>query len=173
MREFVDLLQDRAAEVDKHLAFIRGQHDAAVGLTAGVVRPVDTEHVNILKSGFLVHLYNVVEAVMSKVLDEIAEDIRQHPHSRWKRTIYREWVKTRASFDSSMTQDEKVDRISNLLLELSDVARMPPTRLSVNKGNWNEEEIVRLARRLECDLNITPCLGRRMQATDPGREASH
>ena len=30
------------------------------------------EHVDVLKSGFLVHLYNVVEAVMAKILEEVA-----------------------------------------------------------------------------------------------------
>lgn len=69
MRVYDELLSERTKELRSHLELISELNDAAVARIgiANLVR-VETEHFEILKSGFLVHLYNVVEAVMYTTL---------------------------------------------------------------------------------------------------------
>ena len=154
MRPFVTVLSQRAREIDKHLSFVIELHDMAVGRVQSYGRPIDLEHIHILKSGFLVHLYNVVEAVMSQVLEEIGRDIPKHPSTAWRDEIFAAWVKERTEPVPTKTPDQRVREMVKILSELSGRSQMTRLSWKVDRGNWSHKEIENLAKRLSCNITI-------------------
>lgn len=154
MRVYEDLLSERAREIRAHLDLIAELNDAAVArLGIAKLERVETEHVEILKSGFLIHLYNVVEAVMDVILFEVANAAVQHPPERWSSLVRREWARSRAGVERDVTSDQRLDRTTRILDEAITGALDVDFRI-VRSGNWSNDEIVRISDRLGCTLEI-------------------
>lgn len=100
MKRHEELLRDRKRELQSHLNLIAELNDAAIA-RVGVanLERVEIEHVEILKSGFLVHLYNVVEAIMGVILLEIKEMAVQYPLATWSTHIRTEWIRSGAGIE--------------------------------------------------------------------------
>lgn len=155
MRDFEQVLSERAQEVDTHLAFIRSLENAATGRGNGEGIPrVETEPINILKSGFLVHLYNVVEAVMTKVLEEIEVCAKVHPPRTWCDGLLKEWAKGRINLQRELTVFQAEGRVFDLLKETADRQLVERVRIKRKGGNWSHPEIEGLAAAVGCELYI-------------------
>src|SRR5690349_17652482 len=113
--EFAELLKIRHKEVEKHLQLVEELDRAA--RNRGPRGPFDTEHVNILKSAFLVHLYNVVESVMSKIVDEVAASTKLHSPEKWIDDLFMAWVRHRAALDTEMAPSDRLTRIVSIIAE--------------------------------------------------------
>ncbi|MBA4052081.1 MAG: hypothetical protein C0472_09450 [Erythrobacter sp.] len=155
MRDFVVVFNERKAEVQSHLNFIQRLEDAATGRSEGLgIGPTDSEPINILKSGFLVHLYNVVEAVMTKVLEEIELEARSHLPGLWRDGLIREWARGRVNLTREMTVENAENRVNSLIREAISRDALGNVRIKRESGNWSHEQIERVAEKLECELNI-------------------
>lgn len=155
MSEFGEILRERIVEIETHLRFIANLEASAVGRGTGVrTAPVDSEPINILKSGFLVHLYNVVEAVMEKVLEEVAIAAKVHAPREWCDGLIREWALGRVNLSRDLSVHDAETRFVGLVQEAIDRAAM--TKLSIRRrsGNWSHEEVVQLANSLSCPLTV-------------------
>lgn len=156
MKEFRRVLDERKGELDTHLAFISQLEASATGHGSppGAAR-IDTDAVNILKSGLLLHLYNVVEAVMSKVLEEIALAAQSHVPRNWCDGLLQEWAIGRVNLSRDILIQSAETRIVKLLHEA--VERSAVTQVSIRRrsGNWSDNEIVKLAQALQCTLSIS------------------
>jgi len=153
--EFRVILNERIIELETHLNFITGLEASAVGRGTGVhTAPVDSEPVNILKSGFLVHLYNVVEAVMAKVLEEVAIAASVHPPKEWCDGLLREWALGRVNLSRDLSVRDAETRFVGLVQEAVD--RVALSNLSIRRrtGNWSHEEVDELAAALACPMII-------------------
>lgn len=154
MKAYEELLTARKSELDAHLTLITELNAAAIA-RQGVanLRVVETEHVEILKSGFLVHLYNVVEAVMDLILDELAAAAIIHPPGKWHRTVRTEWVRARAGIERGLESEQRLQRTMNILEEA--IGEKVGVDFRVRRdGNWANEEIDRISERLGCGLNV-------------------
>jgi hypothetical protein len=155
MREFDELLGHRRREVDKHLVFIRDMYDAALNKARGA--PSDMEHINILKSAFLVHLYNVIESVMTKAIDDVAATAKLHPPPDWAEKLFRAWLSHRAGAVVELAPDDRIDRIVSVIAEAAGRRTVGSTRVARGEsGNWSHLEIETMAGRLGCPLDIRP-----------------
>lgn len=155
MSEFGEILRERIVEIETHLTFITGLEASAVGRGTGVrTAPVNSEPVNILKSGFLVHLYNVVEAVMEKVLEEVAVAAEVHAPREWCDGLIREWALGRVNLSRDLSVHDAETRFVGLVQEAID--RMATTQLKIRRrsGNWSHEEVMQLAASLACPLTV-------------------
>lgn len=154
MRDFTRILVEREAEVSAHLSLVARLEAAATGRSTGLTPPIETEPVNILKSGYIVHLYNVVEAVMTKIIEEVAIAAKAHPPKNWSDGLIREWSRGRVNMKRDIEIHKMEDRVFNLLIETAD--REPVSRVPIGKesGNWTNEEISKLAEKLGCSLAI-------------------
>ena len=154
MRAYEDLLSERALEVRAHLDLISELNEAAVArLGIANLERVETEHVEILKSGFLIHLYNVVEAVMDVILIEVSKATVQYPPERWSPLVRREWARSRAGVERHLETDRRLDRTTKILDEAIADALAVDFRIT-RPGNWSNDEIVRISGRLGCTLKI-------------------
>ncbi|MCJ8517849.1 hypothetical protein ABID21_000636 [Pseudorhizobium tarimense] len=152
MREFEELFTLRCREVEKHLAFIEDLHESALNRSGG--RPVDTEHVNILKSGFLVHLYNVIESVMAKVIDDVAANTRAHNPHDWHDGVFIAWLRHRAATEQELDSSDRVERMVRVIAEASGRRQIGSTYIAKKESNWSHKEIRAIAETLTCRLAI-------------------
>lgn len=155
MRTYNDLLNARKQEIQIHLALIAELNDAAIARHGlGNLSRVESEHVEILKSGFLIHLYNVVEAVMDQILKEVVSSTVQHPPASWSDSLRTEWIRARAGVQRDLESDQRLSRTKDLLDETIADKVGVDFRIAF-PGNWSNEEIVKLSQRLGCQLNIS------------------
>ena len=156
MRVYDDLLSERTRELRAHLELITELNDAAIARLgiANLVR-VETEHVEILKSGFLIHLYNVVEAVMDVILIEVAKATVEYPPGQWSALVRKEWARSRAGVERDLASDKRLCRTAKILHEAITDALAVDFRIA-SHGNWSNDEIVRISGRLGCTLGFAP-----------------
>ena len=161
MRSYEELLSGRADEIESHLSLIEELTTAAIA-RQGVanLRRVEMEHVDVLKSGFLVHLYNVVEAVMTKILEEVAADVIRYPPSKWSTSVRTEWVRTRAGVERGIESDQRLSRTVEIVDEVIAGAVNVAFRVRYER-NWSDSEITTVSDRLGCSLQVTPDVLRR------------
>ena len=154
MRLYEELLSDRTGEIKSHLSLIEELNNAAIA-RQGVanLQPVEIEHVDVLKSGFLVHLYNVVEAVMAKILEEVAADVVRYPPAEWSSPVRTEWVRYRAGVERELEANQRLERTVTILDEAITGAVAIVFRVR-SEGNWSDREITTVSERLGCTLNI-------------------
>lgn len=155
MRDFSVVLNDRKAEVRSHLTFIQRLESAATGRSNGAgIGPSDSEPINILKSGLLVHLYNVIEAVMTKILEEVEIEARAHTPVNWRDGLIREWARGRVNLTREMTVQQAENRVETLVREAISRDNLGTIRIKRKPGNWSDVEIAQVAEKLECALNV-------------------
>ena len=161
MRSYEELLSGRAGEIRSHLSLIEELTEAAIA-RQGVanLQRVEMEHVDVLKSGFLVHLYNVVEAVMAKILEEVAADVIRYPPGRWSSSVRTEWVRARAGVQQGIESHQRLSRTVKIVDEAIDGAVNVEFRVRY-EGNWSDSEITAVSERLGCSLQVTPDVVRR------------
>ncbi|MEE2953026.1 MAG: MAE_28990/MAE_18760 family HEPN-like nuclease [Pseudomonadota bacterium] len=152
MRDFEDLLNLRKREVEKHLSFVAELEGDAAG--RGPARPVDVEHVNILKSAFTVHLYNVVESTMSQIEREVAEELRAHSPRDWSDALFHAWLRHRAAIDEEMADNDRLLRMVDVITEAVGRRQLRSTRVARPSGNWSHNEVEGFARTIDCNLAI-------------------
>ena len=156
MKVYEELLSDRTRELRAHLELITELNDAAVArLGIANLKRVETEHVEILKSGFLVHVYNVIEAVMDVMLIEVAKATVAHPPSQWSVLVRKEWTRSRAGVERDLQSDQRLRRTTKILDEALGDALAVEFRIALN-GNWSNDEIHGISNRLGCPLQIAP-----------------
>ena len=155
MRVYEELLSERTKELRSHFELICELNDAAVARLgiANLVR-VETEHVEILKSGFLIHLYNVVEAVMDVILIEVSKATVQYPPGQWSVPVRTEWVRSRGGIERDLDSGNRLSRTSQLLREAIDSTLAVDFRIT-SHGNWSNDEVATVSDRLGCALQIT------------------
>ncbi|MCY4373705.1 MAG: MAE_28990/MAE_18760 family HEPN-like nuclease [Spirochaetaceae bacterium] len=161
MRAHEELLSSRAEEIESHLSLIRELTAAAIA-RQGIanLQRVEMEHVDVLKSGFLVHLYNVVEAVMTKILEEVAADVIRYPPAKWSSSVRTEWVRTRAGVERGIESHQRLSRTVEIVDEAIAGAVNVAFRVRYER-NWSDSEITTVSERLGCSLQVTPDVVRR------------
>ena len=93
MIEVLDYLGEREEEFRRHLTITRDLEARVGGLRQEGDLFVEVRHVNTLKSGLLIHLYNIVEAVMTRTLETVGQTALEDSPRRWTETVLREWVR--------------------------------------------------------------------------------
>jgi hypothetical protein len=152
MREFEQLLIDRRLEVEKHHRFVEELQSSSINRAGR--GPVDFEHINIVKSAFLVHLYNVIESVMSKIVEAIATDTSRHQPLSWHDQYFLAWVTHRASLENELAPADRLVRVVNVIAEAAGRRAVGSTHVSKREGNWSHAEVAAFAEKLGCVLTI-------------------
>ncbi|MDE0256720.1 MAG: MAE_28990/MAE_18760 family HEPN-like nuclease [Rhodospirillaceae bacterium] len=156
MKVYEDLLSERKREIQAHLKLITELNDAAVArLGIANLEQVETEHVEILKSGFLIHLYNVVEAIMDVILTEVAKATVDYPPKQWSMLIIKEWARSRAGVERDLESNKRLLRTTKILKEAISDELHVKFRI-VSRGNWSNDEIENISDRVGCRLEFDP-----------------
>lgn len=134
-----------AARVDAPL----GEEDVHIGVG----------HVNHIKSGLLIHLYNIVEAVTTRTLEVVGKTIAAESPSGWTKAVLTEWVRAEV-------WNRSFDRLVHMCGTIASGNRIEVFEVKGASGNWNDEAIKEVAKRLGCKLALPAKVRKAAYATD-------
>lgn len=156
---------ERLGEVDAYLIIVTGiEHALNEGTpflrgAAGAMIPVTPLQQRLLYAGVYLHLYNLVEATISRCVAAVeraatAGGTRQV--GDLSRSLRAEWVKSTAKTAEALGPDVRLEAAVALCESL--VAMLPIT-LSIRQGgggNWDDVQIKRFCERIGVSLQLQP-----------------
>lgn len=129
----------------------------SIGETALTVR-----HLSTIKSGLIVHLYNIVESVMTRTIQEVGQAVQVTPPSEWTTETLKEWLRFYAATGSDGNEDTRLDVVHKAALKL--LTREPIQDLTFKKpsGTWSDKVIYTFSQRLKVEFRLVPEVARKM-----------
>jgi hypothetical protein len=120
---------------------------------------ISTTQIRILHSSVYLQLYNLVEATITKCIEAVSTAVAAS--GRWRPSdlsgeLRREWVRHLARTHIDLTYDNRLANSIAMCEHL--IQSLPVDSLEIERGgggNWNDEEIYRLAMRLGCPLTLS------------------
>lgn len=161
MNAFEVAFSERLSEIDSYLDLIAAFEDQVrtgpprVGADGPVISALQQR---ILYSSVYLQLYNLIEATVTRciegVCDAITNDDRWNP-SDLTMNFRREWVRYIARTHTDLNYENRLQSSLNMCDHL--VQALPVGKLEIEKagGNWDDEEIFRVAERLGVSLHIS------------------
>jgi hypothetical protein len=158
-----EFFEERFAEINSYLDFLRTVEEAVGAGTPrleGSEAAITTSQQKILYSSVYLQLYNLVEATVSRCIEEIGKAASSHP-SAWQagdliQELRIEWVRGMARTHSNLTPDHRLNNAVAMCEHL--IARLPIEQLKIDiggGGNWDDEEIFKIGKRVGCRLAIS------------------
>ena len=168
MTALLSMLRDRAEEFDTHHTLavsiedkIFGGEDVSIGSTQLSVR-----HLLTMKSGLIVHLYNVVEAVMSQATKMVGSAFGTVPPRTWSENARREWLREHGVARIDGGADARLKKIEVFSINLLTDGPLGPQVIKKPPGSWTDKTIGIFAIRLGVNLEISPELYSKMAKKD-------
>ena len=161
MIEVLNYLDDREEEFGQHLLIARMLEARVDELVhEGDIR-VDIRHINTLKSGLLIHLYNIVEATMTRTLATVGQTVLTESPRGWTNEILTEWVRAEVWGGEERIGEAALKRLTGVSETL--VSGRIPAKFVVKgePGSWDDKSIRKVAKRLGCKLKLPGKIGRK------------
>ena len=163
MDPLTETFEERLQEIETYLDLLdalerqvrEGPGPPVVGGSA-----ITVQQQKILYSSVYLQLYNLVEATATWCVDAVCEAAGRD--GRWlpgdlSESLRREWVKHTARTHIDLNQENRLDSAVAMCDSL--IQALPILAWTVEKGrggNWDEDEIRDIARRLGFELTISP-----------------
>lgn len=160
MTALVENFDERLQEIEAYLSLLDSLERALqegppeLGGTA-----ITSLQQRILYSSVYLQLYNLVEATITWSIDAICD--ASASGQRWRvsdlsSNLRREWIRAKARTHIELSEDKRL----NHAVELADflIQAGPISAWAIEKGrrgNWDEEEIRTMTRRLGCEIQIS------------------
>lgn len=160
MREVLEYFEERSSEFDRHLFVARlleARVDDAVGDDEA---QVEVRHVNTLKSGLLIHLYNIVEAVTTRTLEFVGQTIVTEKPKLWTAAVLKEWVRAAIWDGEERLGDGAVTRLAGIGGVLASGHSPEAFMIKGEPGSWDDAGIKKVAKRLGCRLVLSGAIRR-------------
>lgn len=155
MKDVLAYLAERESEFTRHLSVAR-LLEARVDESGDKDDiQVEVRHVNTLKSGLLIHLYNIVEATTTRTLTVVGRTVVTERPKRWTEAVLREWVRAAIWSGEERVGDGALSRLTRISGVL--VSGESPDAFVVKgePGSWDDEAIKKVAERLGCKLVLS------------------
>ena len=167
MTTLVTTLIERKDEFAFHLALAKSMEtrvmegdSVAIGEVALSVR-----HVRTLKSGLLVHLYNIVEAIMSRTIEEVGNAAMRTPPNSWSDNTLKEWLRFNASIGIDGTEDSRLAIVHKAALKLLQKEPIKEFNFKKPSGTWSDKLILEFSRRLNVTFRLNGEIARSIAPT--------
>ena len=158
-------LAERREQFDTHFALVRAMEDKI--FEGQVVSIGETElsirHLMTMKSGLLVHLYNVVEATMNGVMETVGLAIGAVPPTEWTDAALKEWLRKHAAVLSEGGEEGRLKIAHSAARNLLGTVAADRRSLKKPSGTWTDELVYTVAKRLGIRLRLPPDLYRRLR----------
>lgn len=154
MIDVLAYLQERRDEFTRHLSIARileGRVDE-VSVEGEVV---EIRHVNTIKSGLLIHLYNIVEAVTTRTLKEVGQIIVTEKPKKWTEAVLKEWVRAEVWNGEEKIGDGALKRLAEISGTLASGESPSEFVVKGEPGSWDDKAIKKVADRLGCAINLS------------------
>jgi len=108
---------------------------------------VDVRQVLILKASILVHLYNVVEAVMAKSLEVLENAIHLHHPKEYSDALFDQWVVTNIALADEINVSKLNSRAQIMGRELIGTTEWHQVTMRKTDGNWDDKRILKFSKK--------------------------
>lgn len=160
MNDVLNYLVERKDEFDRHLSIAR-MLEARVDETVDEGdTPVEVRHINTLKSGLLIHLYNIVEAITTRTLVTVGQTVVTEKPRRWTDGVLKEWVRSEVWGGEERIGDGALQRLTQVSGTLASGDSPVAFKVKGEPGSWDDKAIKKVADRLGCELVLTPAIRR-------------
>ena len=157
MTTLLTTLTERKDEFESHLVLAQSIEErllegepVSIGETALTVR-----HLMTIKSGLIVHLYNIVEALMSRATEEVAVAVKESPPDDWSISTLKEWLRHSAAIGLDGTEDSRLEIVHTAALKLLMIKPIEDLRFKKPSGTWSDKLINKFSERLNVKLNTS------------------
>ncbi len=152
-------LASRREEFDSHFALAKALEDRMVldpDSSIGTVS-LSARHINTVKSGLVVHLYNIEEAFMTQVLEYLGSALGSVDPRRWSDHSLREWLReTIVSRISEISEDGRLTTVFQSTTKLRSDLALGPQKLKKPSGTWDDKGIATFGRRMNVAFDMPP-----------------
>ena len=155
MNEVLSYLEERREEFNRHLKIARMLESRVDESLDEGDEPIEIRHVNTLKSGLLIHLYNIVEAITTRTLETVGQTIVADRPANWKEKVLNEWVRAEIWSGEDRIGDGALKRLTELGATLASGNCPPGFSIKGEPGSWNDKSIKKVASRLECEIFLS------------------
>lgn len=160
MDSLTQTFEERLQEIETYLDLLEAlerQVQAGFPKIGGIT--ITSQQQKILYSSVYLQLYNLVEATVTWCIDAVCAAASEG--GRWKpgdlsESLRREWVRYIARTHIDLNQDNRLEYAMKLCDSL--IQTLPVLAISIEKGrggNWDEDEISTIARRIGFDLQVS------------------
>ncbi len=159
-------LETRREEFETHFALAKALEDRMMlDASLGSVN-LSVRHINTIKSGLIVHLYNIEEAIMSQALQYLGIALGAVDPRRWTKHSLQEWLResivSRTSEGNEDGRLATVYQTSSLLLTQSILG---PQKLKKPSGTWDDKVIAKFIGRMNVTFSMPPEMWSRIAAS--------
>ena len=148
-------LNDRETELKDHVDLIRKlELRAQESFKADDPLRVEVRHVLILKSGLMVHLYNVIEAVITRALEQLAQDVSKYHPRNYAQSWFREWVRSSTRVEDGGAPQQILARIEKASRSLIEESGWDSLTIRSGSGNWDDKRIGKIVENLGIRMQL-------------------
>jgi hypothetical protein len=160
MINVLSYLDEREDEFARHVSIAR-MLEARVDESAedGDIH-VEIRHVNTIKSGLLIHLYNIVEAITTRTLTTVGQTVVTERPRRWTEALLREWVRSEVWGGEERVGENALKRLTRVSGTLASGNSLAAFVVKGEPGSWDDKAIRRVAERLGCELTLSQAIRR-------------
>jgi hypothetical protein len=158
MKEVVDYLAERKSEFSRHMVIARIIESRVNDKTSGTSAKVEVRHVNTLKSGLIIHLYNIVEATLTRSLTAVGDCILAERPARWTEGVLKEWVRAEVWSAEEKIGAKALENFTKISGMLAAGGNVPAFSVKGEPGSWTDKGIEKIAQRLGCKLVLSAAI---------------
>lgn len=160
MTELERALSDRKEEFINHYTLavaleqrVFNGEDISIGKIT-----LSSRHLLNMKSGLVVHLYNIIEATMTKIMEKVGDAIGSVTPTEWSENAMKEWLRENAVSRIDGNEESKLDTVQDMSRKLLGTTPLGRQVLKKPSGTWDCQVIVKFATRLgvKLDVEMTP-----------------
>jgi hypothetical protein len=160
-------LDARREEFDAHFALAKALEDRMVlgaNPSLGDIN-LSSIHINTIKSGLLIHLYNIEEAIMSQALEFLGAALGSSEPRQWTEHSLREWLRESVvSRVAEGNEDGRLDTVFRSSNQLLTVQVLGPQKLKKPSGTWDDKVIATFIKRMCMAFWMPPEMWQRIAA---------
>lgn len=156
MIDVLGYLDEREEEFGRHLFVARMLEARVDDLVEETDVRVEVRHVNTIKSGLLIHLYNIVEAITTRTLTTVGQTVLVEKPRRWTESVLKEWVRAEVWSGEERIGDGALRRLTQVSGTLASGNSPAAFVIKGEPGSWDDKAIKKVADRLGCELTLSP-----------------
>lgn len=164
MMSLQSMLVERREEYETHFALASALQDRIFkeNLSLGDFE-LSARHLLTLQSGLVIHLYNIVEATMTRASDLVGVAVGASAPRAWSKHALLEWLRKNAVLPLSAGEVTRLNTVHSVSVVL--MADSPPGTRTLKKpsGTWSDVQIETFAERLGVPFMIPSALEPRIE----------
>lgn len=151
MTTLAEALDARREEFESHFALAKALEDRMMLEDQSDIGQLSlsTRHINTIKSGLVIHLYNIEEALMTQGLQFLGNALGAAEPRNWTSHSLREWLREAVvSRISEGAEDGRLETVFQSSTQLLTVSTFGPLRLKKPSGSWDDKAIATFMQRV-------------------------